>query len=76
MYMDMDMCMCMCIGGFPVIGGLVTSFDSLDKVTLAKHALSPLLVACKATGTCHTFRDIFLGDDKKYLSLDLGEGKA
>lgn len=54
-------------GGFPVVDGIVTSFDSMDKVTLAKHALAPLLASCKATGTCESFRALFLGDDAQYL---------
>jgi len=54
-------------GGFPVVNGVVTSFDSIEKVTLAKHGLAPLLAACKATGTCERFRSLFLGDYKKYL---------
>ena len=56
-------------GGFPVVDGLVTSFDSIEKVTLAKHGLAPLLKACKATGTCETFRDMFLSDgDRHFIS--------
>ena len=54
-------------GGFPVVDGVVTSFDSIDKVTLAKHGLPALLATCKATGTCPRFRDLFLGDDRKYV---------
>ena len=46
-------------GGFPIVDGVVTSFDSIDKVTLAKHGLAPLLKACKATGTCETVRNMF-----------------
>mmetsp|Transcript_46064 Transcript_46064/g.120671 ORF Transcript_46064/g.120671 Transcript_46064/m.120671 type:complete len:646 (-) Transcript_46064:108-2045(-) len=55
-------------GGFPVVDGLVTSFDSIDKVTLAKHGLASLIAACKATGTCAIFRDMFLGADRKYIA--------
>ena len=55
-------------GGFPIVDGVVTSFDSIDKVTLAKHGLAPLLKACKATGTCETVRDMFLGDDRQYIA--------
>jgi len=55
-------------GGFPVVDGIVTSFDAIEKVTLARHGLAPLLQACKATGTCQTWRDLFLGEDKKYLA--------
>jgi len=53
-------------GGFPIIDGIVTSFDSIDKVTLAKHGLASLLTMCKATGTCETFRDLFLGDGSEF----------
>jgi hypothetical protein len=55
-------------GGFPIVDGLVTSFDSIDKVTLAKNGLAPLLKACKATGTCETFRSMFLSaDDRAFV---------
>jgi len=54
-------------GGFPVVDGLVTAFDSIEKMTLAKHGLAPLLKTCKATGTCETFKRLFLGDDAKYI---------
>ena len=30
-------------GGFPIISGHVTSFDTIEKVTLAKYGLAPLL---------------------------------
>jgi len=54
-------------GGFPVVDGIVTSFDSIDKVTLAKHGLAPLLNACKATGTCESLREMFLStEDRPY----------
>jgi len=55
-------------GGFPVVDGLVTAFDSIEKMTLAKHGLAPLLKTCKATGTCETFKRLFLGDDAKYIA--------
>ena len=55
-------------GGFPVVDGVITSFDSIEKVTLAKHGLAPLLAACKATGTCESVRNLFLGDDRKYIA--------
>jgi hypothetical protein len=54
-------------GGFPVVDGVVTSFDSIDKVTLAKHAVAPLLKACKATGTCETFRELFLSAEDRHF---------
>lgn len=46
-------------GGFPVVDGVVTAFDSIDKVMLAKYGLKPLLAACSATGTCETFKAMF-----------------
>lgn len=55
-------------GGFPVVNGFVTSFDSIEKVSLAKHGLPSILQACKVTGTCELFRDLFFGDDKKYVA--------
>ena len=54
-------------GGFPIVDGVVTSFDSIEKVTLARHGLSPLLSACKATGTCEKFRDMFLHEALEYV---------
>ena len=54
-------------GGFPVVDGLVTSFDSIEKVTLAKHGLAPLLAACKATKSCDQFKELFLAGDRKYV---------
>ena len=55
-------------GSFPVVDGVVTSFDSIEKVTLAKYGLAPLLAACKATATCASFRQIFLGADRQYVA--------
>jgi len=56
-------------GGFPVVDGVVTSFDSIEKVTLAKYGLAPLLQACKATGTCKSLREMFLSaDDRRYIA--------
>ena len=55
-------------GGFPVVDGVVTSFDAIEKVILAKHGLAPLIAACKATGSCDTLRNLFLGDDKEYIA--------
>ena len=55
-------------GGFPIVNGVVTSFDAIEKVTLAKYGLTPLLKACKAMGTCESVRDLFLGDDRKYIA--------
>lgn len=56
-------------GGFPVVDGVVTSFDTIDKVTLAKHGLAPLLKACAATGTCKSFHKMFLSaGDRRYIA--------
>ena len=54
-------------GGFPIIDGIVTAFDSIEKVTLAKHGLAPLLAACKATGTCDDFKSMFLHEVLEYV---------
>lgn len=54
-------------GSHPVVDGVVTSFDSIEKVSLAKYGLKPLLATCKATGTCEQFRSLFYGADAKYL---------
>jgi hypothetical protein len=57
-------------GGFPIVDGFVTSFDSIEKVTLARNGLSSLIHACKATGSCELFRDMFLGNDGKHIELN------
>ena len=54
-------------GGFPIVDGVVTAFDSIEKVALAKHGLAPLLAACKATKTCDEFKEMFLAGDRKYV---------
>ena len=48
-------------GAHPVVDGLVTAFDSMGVVTLAKHGLGPLLAVCKATGTCERLRGLVHG---------------
>ena len=48
---------------------LVTSFDSIEKVSLAKFGLPPLLAACKATATCNQFKEMFLAGDRKYVGV-------
>ena len=55
-------------GSFPVVDGLVTAFDAIEKMMLAKQGLPALLAACKATGTCTSFKDLFLGEDLKYVT--------
>ena len=39
-------------GNFPVVDGVVTSFDSIAAVTLAAYGLSSLEAVCQVTGTC------------------------
>jgi len=54
-------------GGFPVVDGVVTSFDDLETVTLAKHTLKYLLPLCKAFSACNLFRRTFLNADRQYI---------
>ena len=56
-------------GLFPVVDGLVTSFDSIDKVRLAQFGLAPLIAACKKSGTCAKFPELFLAGDGKYVAM-------
>jgi hypothetical protein len=56
-------------GRFPVVDGLVTAFDSIDKVRLAQFGLAPLLATCKALGTCDKFRALFLANDEEYVAM-------
>merc|ERR1711935_2218 len=53
----------------PVVDGLVTAFDSIDKVRLAQFGLAPLIAACKKSGTCAKFRELFLAGDGKYVAM-------
>ena len=46
---------------------MVTSFDSIGKVTLAKHVLKPLESLCKATGTCDYVRQTLFAPNREYL---------
>eukprot|EP00965_Chrysotila_dentata_P233174 6199431-Pleurochrysis_carterae.AAC.1 len=54
-------------GGFPIVDGLVTSFDSIEQVSLARKGLSSVVGACTASGTCKLFRNLFFGGDEKYI---------
>ena len=45
-------------GGFPVVDGFVTAFDSLGKMRLARHGLWLL----EATGATHALRHLVLAD--------------
>jgi hypothetical protein len=55
-------------GGFPVVDGLVTSFDSIEKVRLAEFGLAPLLAACKTVGKCDKFKEMFLHEALQYIA--------
>ena len=55
-------------GSFPIVDGVVTSFDSIGKVRLAKHGLAPLLKACKATASCESLRELFLSAEDRYIA--------
>jgi hypothetical protein len=55
-------------GGFPIVDGFITAFDSINKVALAKKGLSSILTACQATGTCALFRDLFFDKDGEYVT--------
>ena len=54
-------------GGFPVVDGVVTSFDSMGKVRLATYGLKPLLSVCKLTDTCGYLRTLLLGAEMAYI---------
>ena len=54
-------------GGFPVVDGVVTSFDDAQTVSLASYTLKYLLPLCKATGSCALFRRTFLNADRQYI---------
>ena len=54
-------------GGFPVVNGVVTSFDSMGKVRLATYGLKPLLSVCKLTDTCGYLRTLLLGAEMAYI---------
>jgi len=54
-------------GGFPVVDGIVTSFDSMGKVRLATYGLKPLLSVCKLTDTCGHLRTLLLGAEMAYI---------
>ena len=54
-------------GGFPIVDGVVTSFDDTATVSLAATTLKYLLPLCKATGSCGLFRRTFLHADRQYI---------
>jgi len=58
-------------GSFPVVDGLVTSFDAFEGVTLARIGLQHLTTLCKATGTCPLLRSAFIGTEHKYIGQPL-----
>lgn len=54
-------------GGFPIVDGVVTSFDDAQTVSLASYTLKYLLPLCKASGSCALFRRTFLNADRQYI---------
>ena len=58
-------------GGFPIVDGIVTAFDSIETVSLARVGLAPLIAACKSSGTCAKFRELFLASDRQYVEVGL-----
>ena len=60
-------------GGYPVVDGIVTSFDDAQTVSLARATLKYLIPLCKATGSCGLFRRTFLNADRQYI--DAGVSK-
>mmetsp|Transcript_24450 Transcript_24450/g.48976 ORF Transcript_24450/g.48976 Transcript_24450/m.48976 type:complete len:193 (-) Transcript_24450:288-866(-) len=55
-------------GSFPVVDGVVTSFDSMAGVTLAKVGLTALAALCQATGTCALIRSTFINPEREYIN--------
>jgi len=43
-------------GGFPIVNGFVTAFDSITKVTMARFALTYLTSICEALNQCDRLR--------------------
>lgn len=54
-------------GGFPVVDGFVTSYDSIMHVFLATKGLSTLISICRATRTCEFLRRSFFGSTYDYV---------
>lgn len=50
-------------GGFPVVDGVVTSFNSIEVVRLDRTFVPLLSAACAATGTCDALRRLVSGVD-------------
>jgi len=55
-------------GSFPVVDGVVTSFDAMEGVALAKVGLGYLTSLCQATGTCGLVRSTFMSAEPKYIA--------
>lgn len=47
-------------GSFPIVDGIVTSFDAMPTVTLASYGLPMLSKVCKLTGMCDAFHNPFV----------------
>ena len=50
-------------GTFPIVDGVVTAFDSIDKMKLASYGLALV----HKTGTEGIFRRLFLEGERKYI---------
>jgi len=54
-------------GNFPVVDGVVTSFDTMFGVKLAEYGLKYAIPLCRATGSCLLFRAI-VGAQRAYIA--------
>ena len=54
-------------GAFPIVDGVVTAFDSIERMRLASYALAPLEAVCRATGSCALVRRAAFGASQKYI---------
>jgi len=54
-------------GTFPIVDGVATAFDDIQRVALAKRALPTAEALCSLTGTCALFRKVLLGPHRRYV---------
>lgn len=59
-------------GGFPIVDGFITAFDSIGRVTLASYAL-PLVEAC---GMASALRSAILPAGLKYIDTQRHEASV
>jgi len=62
-------------GNFPVVDEVVTSFDTMFGVKLAKYGLKYAIPLCKATGSCSLFRAI-VGAERAYIAAPSVQSSA